>query len=253
MVAHTVAADQCFSSRCFIRRFVYVLFLVLWSLCQVNNTYSRHDLLRIGVCYEQNITAEFLHSHKIPVDIVRSPGSPCITIPAVRRRRHRERKQKRGCRAGALARLRWQPHRPPLPSLFLTNARSLANKMDELRLQVATCNIVKDSCMLLTTETWLHSFIPNPKLVGYTAQRHDRTRDSSKSRGGGLCVYVNNNWCTDTVTVDSHCSPDLEYVTVKCRPIYLPREFTVVMITAVYIPPDANANTWASQTTCLSF
>ncbi len=42
--------------------------------------------------------------------------------------------------------------------------------------------------------------------------------------------------------VDSHCSPDLEYVTVKCRPIYLPREFTVVMITAVYIPPDANAN-----------
>ncbi len=59
---------------------------------------------------------------------------------------------------------------------------------------------------------------------------------------GGLCVYVNNSWCTNTVTVDRHCSPDLEYVTVKCRPIYLPREFTVVMITAVYIPPDANAN-----------
>ena len=32
------------------------------------------------------------------------------------------------------------------------------------------------------------------------------------------------------------------YVTIKCRPIYLPREFTVVLITAVYIPPDANAN-----------
>ena len=48
--------------------------------------------------------------------------------------------------------------------------------------------------------------------------------------------------CTNTKTVSSHCSPDLEYVTVKCRPIYLPREFTVVMITAVYIPPDANAS-----------
>lgn len=55
-------------------------------------------------------------------------------------------------------------------------------------------------------------------------------------------MYVNNNWCTNTVSVDSHCSPDLEYVTVKCRLIYLPREFTVVMIAAAYIPPDANAN-----------
>ena len=54
-------------------------------------------------------------------------------------------------------------------------------------------------------------------------------------------MYVNNSWCTNTATVDSHCSPDLEYVSVKCRPIYLPREFSVVMITAVYIPPDANA------------
>lgn len=52
---------------------------------------------------------------------------------------------------------------------------------------------------------------------------------------------MNNNWCTNTSTVDSHCSP--EYVTVKCRPIYLPREFTVVLITVVYIAPDANAST----------
>lgn len=30
-------------------------------------------------------------------------------------------------------------------------------------------------------------------------------------------------------------------MTVKCRPIYLPRELTVVMLTAVYISQDANA------------
>ena len=63
-----------------------------------------------------------------------------------------------------------------------------------------------------------------------------------RAEEGGLCVYVNSSWCTSAVTVDSHCSPDLEYLTVKCRPIYLPREFTVIMITAVYIPPDANAS-----------
>ncbi|XP_051793955.1 uncharacterized protein LOC127530662 [Acanthochromis polyacanthus] len=55
-------------------------------------------------------------------------------------------------------------------------------------------------------------------------------------------MHINNSWCTDTVTVDSHCSAELEYVTVKCRPMYLPRELTVMFVTVVYIPPDANAS-----------
>ncbi len=218
---------------------------VLCTFCRANITLSRHDILKIGVCYERKVTSEFLRSHKIPVEIARSPGSPWITIPAGRRRRRRrERKQKRGCRAGALVRLRKQPFKPPLPSLFLSNARSLANKMDELRLQVKANNGAKDACILLITETWLQPSIPDSaiELAGYTTQRHDRTADSGKSKGGGLCVYVNNSWCTNSVIMERHCSPDIEYLTVKCRPIYLPREFTVVMVTAVYIPPDANAN-----------
>lgn len=63
--------------------------------------------------------------------------------------------------------------------------------------------------------------------------RADRTSDSGKSRGGGLCVYTNNKWCTNVVTMGTHCSPDLEYLSVRCRHFYL-------IITAVYIPPDAN-------------
>ncbi|KAK3534494.1 hypothetical protein QTP86_016310, partial [Hemibagrus guttatus] len=122
----------------------------------------------------------------------------------------------------------WYYHRGHPQESSIKVDRSLTNMMDDLRLQTVTNNITKDSCILLITETWLHSSIPDTaiELTGYTAQRHDRTSDSGKSRGGGLCMYVNNNWCTNTVTVDSHCSPDLE--TVKCRPIYLPREFTVV-------------------------
>ncbi|KAM7373781.1 hypothetical protein PAMA_022061 [Pampus argenteus] len=116
--------------------------------------------------------------------------------------------------------------------------------MDELRLQIAANKHVKDSCILLFTETWLHQGIPDSaiELAGRTVQRHDRTADSGKRKGGGLCMYVNISWCTNTVITDRHCSPDIEYLTIKCRPIYLPREFTVVTITAVYIPPDANAN-----------
>lgn len=217
---------------------------VLCTHCRATITFSRHDILRIGLCYEGKVTREFLRSHKIPAEVARSSGSPWITIPVRRRRRRRERKQKRGCRAGALLRLRRKPFKPPLPSLFLSNARSLANKMDELRLQIKANNCAKDACILLITETWLQPSIPDSaiELAGHTTQRHDRTADSGKSRGGGLCVYVNNSWCTNSVIMESHCSRDVEYLTVKCRPIYLPREFTVVMITAVYIPPDANAN-----------
>ena len=50
-----------------------------------------------------------------------------ILVHAVKRRR-------RGKRAGALVRLRQHGHRTPLPGLFLSNVRSLCNKMDELQL-----------------------------------------------------------------------------------------------------------------------
>lgn len=55
---------------------------------------------------------------------------------------------------------------------------------------------------------------------------------------------VYNKWCDSrNVTILSrHCSPDLEFITVKCRPFYLPREFTSVIVTAVYIPPQADTD-----------
>ncbi len=245
MAARIDAAAQGSPFRCFFR-LLFCVWLLDWiTSCWANNIYSRRDLLQIGLLSERAITAEFLRSYDIPADIARSPDSPWIIIPAGRRgRQRRQRKQKQGCRAGALARLRKQPHKPPLPSIFLTNARSLANKMDELRLWVATNNIVKNSCVLLITETWLNSSIPDTaiELAGRTLYRHDRTTDSGKNRGGGLCIYLNNKWVTNTRIVSSYCSPDLEYVTVKCRPIYLAREHTVVMLTAVYIAPDANTS-----------
>ncbi|XP_053532800.1 multivesicular body subunit 12Ba isoform X1 [Ictalurus punctatus] len=138
-----------------------------------------------------------------------------------------------------------KPHKPPLPSLFLSNARSLVNKIDNLELQLAGNRYVRDCCVLIITETWLHPRIPDAsmQLAGRTMLRWDRTEDSGKSRGGGLCMYVHENWCNNGTMIDKHCSPDLEYMSLRCRPFFLPRELTVVIITAVYIPPDANVNT----------
>ena len=51
---------------------------------------------------------------------------------------------------------------------------------------------------------------------------------------------VNKNWCCDTKVVSSGCTPDLEHLTIKCRPFYCPREFSSVTLTVVYIHPKAN-------------
>jgi len=80
--------------------------------------------------------------------------------------------------------------------------------------------------------------------LAYTQQRHwDRIKDSGETKRSGLCTYVHDNWLTNVNIVDSHCSPDLEYLTVKCRPFFLLHEFAAVMVTVVYITLNANFNT----------
>ncbi len=75
--------------------------------------------------------------------------------------------------------------------------------------------------------------------------RSDRTKElTGKSRGGGVCFYINNSWCDEMNlhSIKSFCSPDLEFHMLLCRPFWLPREFTAIIITAVYIPPQANTD-----------
>ncbi len=85
----------------------------------------------------------------------------------------------------------------------------------------------------------VHSAI---QLHGLNCYRADRDSSlSGKTRGGGLCVYINKEWCNNAVVVSKHCSSLVEFMVVKCRPFYLPREFTAIGIVAVYIPPCANA------------
>lgn len=92
--------------------------------------------------------------------------------------------------------------------------------------------------MLIVSETWLSASVPDKamELTNFSLHHADRTKDSSKSRGGGLGIYINNDWCTNHIGIENFCSPELEYLLLKCRPFYLPREFSVIII-----PPQANA------------
>ncbi|RXN13035.1 Transposon Ty3-I Gag-Pol poly [Labeo rohita] len=93
----------------------------------------------------------------------------------------------------------------------------------------------------------MSSVIPDSaiELTGFSVHRSDRTKElTGKSRGGGVCLFINNSWCDEgnLHSIKSFCSPDLEFHMLLCRPFWLPREFTAIIITAVYIPPQANTD-----------
>ena len=176
--------------------------------------------------------------------LLRTPNWRRGVRRTVGKRKRCTRKQKRGKRGGLLARIKANAGRPPIPSLFLSNVRSLDNKMDLLRLRLGASCEMRNCAVLCLTETWLNDNMPDSalQLDGRLLFRADRNQQSGKARGGGLCVYVNKGWCTNCTLVNSQCSEAIEYMTVKCRPHYLPREFTAAFVVAVYIPPDAKAN-----------
>ncbi len=116
--------------------------------------------------------------------------------------------------------------RTALPSIHLVNLRSLPNKTDELLL-TRTNKDFSNSAALCFTETWLSEDIPDNALhlPGYQLFRADRiTELKGKRRAGGLCIYINEDWCSDVTTLKM-CSPNLEALFLNCNPFYSPREF----------------------------
>ena len=123
------------------------------------------------------------------------------------------------------------------------NVRSIVNKADELRVNCRYLYEYRDSCVLGLCETWLDENIPNPTLEvnNFTLFRCDRNkRITGKTRGGGIAIYINERWCNNYSINKQLCTPDIELLTVNLRPFYLPREFTNVYVTMLYIPPSAN-------------
>lgn len=133
-------------------KFILNRFHVAWA-----SVYSRVQLLSIGLHYQIPVTSDFQQNLNHPLDVARCRES--FWIAAGPSKLHRERKQKRGCSAGLLARLDTRPLRIPLTSIFLTNTRSIGHKIDELDLYLA-----------MKSFTWLHQFVLNTsvKLAGHT-------------------------------------------------------------------------------------
>ncbi|KAK7893484.1 hypothetical protein WMY93_022636 [Mugilogobius chulae] len=145
MAARTDAAAR---SSYYFCTLLVVLCFISHSLCTFK--YNRDELLQLSGDYR--LSVEYL----IPPEIVKPPAA------ADRRRKRCERRQKRGKRGGVWARLKTSPFKPPLPTIFLSNAR------------------------------WLDNSIPDAaiELAGRTACRADRTADSGAYRAQAYPTWV---------------------------------------------------------------
>lgn len=61
-------------------------------------------------------------------------------------------------------------------------------------------------------------------------------------------VYINSEWSSNVAITTVHFLTLMVVLAVRYKPFYLPREFSSVIIVAVYIPPSTSANDKANGT-----
>ncbi len=109
-------------------------------------------------------------------------------------------------------------NRTPLPSIIMSNVQSLRSKIDDLQAMVRFQHDYKDACILALTETWLKSSDPGNSVIidGFGIPfRTDRCpRVTGKKQGGGVCLYINHEWCSSVTVRESVCTKDIELLCV---------------------------------------
>ncbi|GFR76969.1 hypothetical protein ElyMa_005813200 [Elysia marginata] len=151
---------------------------------------------------------------------------PNINIDFDATKRKTKKKKKRGSWGGIRNRLRRRGARLPMPSVTLTNAQSLVNKMDHLQALVKNDGGYRRSNIICVTETWFsEEKLHNPDDIdGYTPIRLDRSKKkTSKEKGGGLLMYVNKDWATNITvreTANTHVMTARFYMCHFAHTIY---------------------------------
>ncbi len=222
---------------CFYLLFYLLLLSLFTHITSALITYDKRTLLDIGHRYTNLFQDTLSTNSSWPLEILRN---------AEGNNGHRRRNKKhRGKSAGIRNRLRKRAHSPPLPSILLANVQSLENKMDDLRARISFQWDIRDCNIICLTETCLTPSVPDTAVTpsdNFSVLRMDRTAEAGKSKGGGVCFMINKEWCDprNISSLSRSCSPHLEHLSIICCPFYLPREFPSIIVTAVYIPPQAD-------------
>ena len=153
----------------------------------------------------------------------------------------KRKRNRRGRRGGVRERLKRRGvKKTPLPVVTFGNVQSVKLKLDLLAGNCKFYREYRESAIIALTETWLREQDADSiaEINGFTMIRSDR-RGLDRDRGGGVAAYVNDRWCTQVTVKESFCNDDIEYLVISCRPFYLPREFSNVLLFTVYIHPAA--------------
>ena len=114
---------------------------------------------------------------------------------------------------------------PSCPSVFLTNARSILPKMDELRLCV--CSMKAD--IAIVTESWLTDDVSND-LLSVNNMNIFRC-DRSSRKGGGVCAWINSSLFPRAIlTSPSPSSIEFIAVRISCKSFSM-------LCCGIYVPP----------------
>ena len=136
-----------------------------------------------------------------------------------------------------------------LPSLMVTNARSICNKVDYL------CQILDDleAHIVVLSETWITK--ANRDLIvsriSTDTAYNIASAERSHKNGGGVMILMSSSY-VDSIKVEpptppitrnwqseegrlEHCG-QLEVIIVHAKPVCLPRGYSCVLVAAVYIP-----------------
>lgn len=126
-----------------------------------------------------------------------------------------------------------------LPSLCTINARSLKNKIDELKVFLRT-KPVNVACL---TETWLDDSVENKEVSfsHFITHRADRSGDK---KGGGLCCLVDDSFRSLTISKVTN-DEDFELLLVK-----IAYKTLHCLIATLYFPHGSTLNREKSRSAC---
>lgn len=123
--------------------------------------------------------------------------------------------------------------------------------MYDLTSRLTTQWYIQVCSVLRFCQTWLGQGTSDEAitLAGYSVYSAE---ECGKTRGGGTAILVKHSWSTNKSVISQSCSENVEYITVKRRPFYLPRELQCIILILVALMLLSPRHILVNVTTLLS-
>ena len=118
--------------------------------------------------------------------------------------------------------------------------------MEELCANVKYANEFCSTSLMCFTETWLSENVADShvNIEGFSIFCADRTNNFGELKDEGLCIFVNEQWCHPNNIAMKHksCSQNAKIFIMGFHSHYIPREYSHVILTTIYVPNTTVAN-----------